>query len=77
MDTHYPWQSEEVIQGGRFVFEEGAVQVPREPGLGIELDREALHHLHENYLKCGLTHRNDEIEMQKIAPGWKFQATRW
>ncbi len=27
-DTHYPWQSEEVIQGGRVTFEEGGVRVP-------------------------------------------------
>ncbi len=41
-DTHYPWQSEEVIAGGRFVFEDGALPVSTEPGLGIELDRDAL-----------------------------------
>ena len=76
-DTHYPWQSEEVILGGRLKFEDGALPVPTGPGLGIELDRAALARLHENYLRCGLTRRNDEIEMQKVQPGWKFQATRW
>ncbi len=77
LDTHYPWQSEEVIVGGRLKFEEGSVTVPTEPGLGVELDRKALAQLHENFKKSGLTHRDDEIEMQKIEPGWKFQATRW
>ncbi len=48
-----------------------------EPGLGIELDRAMLATLHEQYEVCGLTERNDEIEMQKVQPGWKFQATRW
>jgi glucarate dehydratase len=76
-DTHYPWQSEEVLVGGRFKFEDGALTVSNEPGLGIELDREALAKLHQQYLACGLTERNDEIEMQKVQPGWKFQATRW
>jgi glucarate dehydratase len=76
-DTHYPWQSEEVIVGGRLKFEDGALAVPAEPGLGIELDRVALAALHENYLRCGLTRRDDEIEMQKVQPGWRFQATRW
>lgn len=76
-DTHYPWQSEEALVGGRFKFEEGSLPVSREPGLGIELDRAALAKLHENYLRCGLTKRDDEIEMQKVQPGWKFQATRW
>jgi glucarate dehydratase len=77
LDTHYPWQSEEVIAGGRIKFEEGAVAVPEGPGLGVELDRTALATLHQNYLDCGLTKRNDEIEMQKVVPGWKFQAVRW
>jgi glucarate dehydratase len=76
-DTHYPWQSEEVLVGGRFKFEDGSLPVSREPGLGIELDRAALAKLHANYLRCGLTKRDDEIEMQKVQPGWKFQATRW
>ena len=77
LDTHYPWQSDEVIKGGRFKFEDGSVQVPTEPGLGIELDRDALAKLHQNYLKCGLKKRNDEVEMQKVVPGWKFQPVRW
>ncbi len=76
-DTHYPWQSEEVIAGGRVPFEEGCVVVTNEPGLGIELDRDALARLHGNYLRCGLTERNDEIEMQKIDAGWKFETLRW
>ncbi|SFD93324.1 enolase C-terminal domain-like protein [Spirosoma endophyticum] len=77
LDTHYPWQSDEIITSGRFKFEEGAVLVPTEPGLGVELDREALARLHQNYLTCGLTKRDDEIEMQKVQPGWKFQSVRW
>ena len=77
LDTHYPWQSDEVIMGGRFSFEEGSVAVPTAPGLGVELDRVALANLHQNYLNCGLTKRNDEIEMQKVIPGWTFQPVRW
>jgi glucarate dehydratase len=76
-DTHYPWQSEEVLVGGRLKIEDGGVAVSSEPGLGIELDRTALAQLHETYKACGLTRRNDEIEMQKVAPGWKFQSVRW
>ncbi len=77
LDTHYPWQSEEVIKGGRLQFEEGYVKIPEGPGLGVELDRDALAVLHQNYLDCGLTKRDDEKEMQKMVPGWKFQAVRW
>jgi glucarate dehydratase len=77
LDTHYPWQSDEVIVGGRIKFEEGSVAVPTEPGLGVELDRVALAKLHQNFIDCGLTKRNDEIEMQKVEPGWKFKPVRW
>jgi glucarate dehydratase len=76
-DTHYPWQREEVLVGGRIPIEDGCVVVSNEPGLGIELDRAALAALHECYKSCGLTERNDEIEMQKVRPGWKFKATCW
>lgn len=76
-DTHYPWQSDEVIAGGKLQFDDGAIVVSNEPGLGIELDRDALAKLHQQYIDCGLTERNDEIEMQKVQPGWKFQALRW
>jgi len=77
LDTHYPWQSDEVIIGGRIKFTDGSVAVPDAPGLGVELDRVALARLHQNYIDCGLKKRNDEIEMQKKVPGWKFQSTRW
>ena len=77
LDTHYPWQSDEVITGGRIPFEDGAVQVSGEPGLGVTLDRQALQRLHQNYLNCGLTVRDDETEMQKVQPGWKFMPVRW
>ena len=76
-DTHYPWQTEEVLVGGRIPIEDGCVTVTNAPGLGIELDRAALARLHANYLACGLTRRDDEIEMQKVEPGWKFEAVRW
>ncbi len=73
IDTHYPWQSDEVIQGGRIRFEDGCIDVPAKPGLGVELDREALNRLHQNYLDCGIRDRNDEAEMQKVNPGWTFK----
>ncbi len=55
----------------------GAMVIGNEPGLGIELDRDALAQLHQQYLDAGLTERDDQVEMQKVVPGWTFQATRW
>jgi glucarate dehydratase len=76
-DTHYPWQAEEIITGGKLQFEDGSLAVPSGPGLGVELDQAALAHMHQQYLDCGLTHRDDEIEMQKVEPGWKARFPRW
>ncbi|MDH3649811.1 MAG: glucarate dehydratase [Saprospiraceae bacterium] len=77
LDTHYPWQIDEVITQGRFTFEQGSVQVPSGPGLGVDLDRIELALLHQNYLDCGLTRRDDQLEMQKVRPGWKRIPERW
>ncbi len=77
LDTHYPWQSEEVIKGGRAKFEEGKVAVPTQPGLGISLDRNMLNQLHQNYKDCGLKRRDDTTEMKKIDPNWEFKPIRW
>jgi glucarate dehydratase len=76
-DTHYPWQSEEVIVGGKLQFEDGALAVPTGPGLGVELDHAALARLHQQYLDSGLSKRDDEVEMQKITPGWTYRRPRW
>jgi len=77
LDTHYPWQWEEIITGGRIKIEGGSVTLPKGPGLGVELDRAALARAHETYRRCGIRERDDEPEMQKKVPGWKFQAVRW
>jgi glucarate dehydratase len=77
LDTHYPWQWEDIIVGGRMKIEGGCVTLPKGAGLGVELDRAALARAADNYRRCGLTERNDEPEMQKKVPGWKFKATRW
>jgi glucarate dehydratase len=67
-DTHYPWQVEEVIEGGKLRIENGALAPPAGPGLGVSLDREALARLHQQYLDCGIRVRDDTSEMRKYRP---------
>lgn len=74
-DTHYPWQAEEVIVGGKRRFTDGAIVIDDTPGLGVELDEDALALLHAHYHEAGLSRRDDVTEMQKIEPGWK--PVRW
>lgn len=47
-DTHYPWVAEDVI-AEPIGFEEGAIEVPDGPGLGVEVDGAELDRLHEQY----------------------------
>jgi glucarate dehydratase len=76
-DTHYPWQTEDVIRGGKLAIQDGAVAVPDGPGLGVELDRDALGALHEQYLRAGLTVRDDAAQMRKIEPAWRRHVGDW
>ncbi|KAB7531500.1 glucarate dehydratase [Flagellimonas olearia] len=77
LDTHYPWQVDEVIKGGKIKIENGFVDVLEGPGLGVELDRDQLQRLHQQFLNSGLKERNDEIEMKKVDPQWEFKLQRW
>jgi glucarate dehydratase len=72
-----PGSTKRSSSAGAFSSKMGAVVVPDAPGLGVELDRAMLAKLHAQYQRAGLERRNDEIEMQKVNPGWKFEATRW
>lgn len=76
-DTHYPWQEEEIIEGGRVRFENGSVRVPTAPGLGVTLDREALATLHRQYLECGVRDRNDLAQMKKYDPSFTGRNPRF
>jgi glucarate dehydratase len=70
-DTHYPWQCEDVLQGGRIQFEDGCVKLNDAPGIGVEIDQVLLKQLHQQYLACGYLSRNDEAQMRKYQPSYR------
>ncbi|MFE0461573.1 glucarate dehydratase family protein [Kitasatospora sp. NPDC058965] len=76
-DTHWPWKTEDVVQEGALVFQDGAVRLPTAPGLGVELDRDALARLHEQYLRCGIRTRDDTGYLRSIDPGYRKRVPRW
>jgi glucarate dehydratase len=76
-DTHWPWKTEDVIAGSPFTFSGGALAVPAGPGLGVELDRDALARLHEQYLTCGLRNRDDTGYMRRVDPSYERVQPRW
>ncbi|MEV6103559.1 glucarate dehydratase family protein [Streptomyces sp. NPDC051940] len=71
-DTHYPWQSEDVITAPH-VFEGGALTVSDAPGLGVELDREALAALHKRWVEDdGRMRDRDDVAAMRVAhPDWE------
>ncbi|MEU7379653.1 MULTISPECIES: glucarate dehydratase family protein [unclassified Streptomyces] len=78
-DTHYPWQSEDVLTE-RLTFDGGRVAVPDGPGLGVELDRDRLAFLHRRWAEDDgrLRDRDDAAAMRVAEPGWTAPATpRW
>jgi glucarate dehydratase len=79
-DTHYPWQTEtdEVVEGGRIQFHEGAVRIPDKPGLGVTLDYDQLARGRERYENIPLRKRDDTAEMRKhVDPNWERVLPRW
>ena len=67
-DTHYPWQDDEVIEGGRLRFENGNLPVTSSPGLGVHIDPKALARLHDNYRRISIRQRDDLAQMRKYDP---------
>ncbi|GGU15891.1 glucarate dehydratase family protein [Nocardioides albus] len=76
-DTHYPWKTQDVVRSGVLDFDDGSVAVPTGPGLGVELDRDLLGELHEQYLSCGVRRREDTVYMRSIEPGFTPNTSRW
>jgi len=76
-DTHYPWKTQDVVLPGVLDFVDGSVRVPTTAGLGVELDRDALAVLHEQYLTCGVRRREDTVYMRSIEPEFEPNTSRW
>ncbi|MBB2911339.1 glucarate dehydratase [Streptosporangium becharense] len=77
-DTHYPWNAaDDVVAGGPLRFVDGAVPVPRGPGLGVELDHAVLDRLHGAYIASGRERRDDTGYMRRIEPGYDPALPRW
>jgi glucarate dehydratase len=76
-DTHWPWKTEEVVKAGVLEFRDGAVAVPTTPGLGVEIDDDALGALHEQYLRCGIRDRDDTGYMRSVHPEFENTKPRW
>lgn len=77
-DTHTPWQTEDVLtEGTRLRFDQGAVRTPEGPGLGVDVDEDAVARLHQQWIACGVRTRDDVSPMRAVDPTWTGQVPRF
>ncbi|WP_313307407.1 MULTISPECIES: glucarate dehydratase [Stutzerimonas stutzeri group] len=72
IDTHWIWQDGQHLTREPLKIVGGKVAVPQKPGLGVELDWDALRKAHALYKEKGLGARDDAIAMQYLIPDWTF-----
>jgi glucarate dehydratase len=76
IDTHWIWQDGQRLTREPLQIIGGHVEVPKKPGLGIELDMAQVENAHQLYKQHGLGARDDAIAMQFLIPGWTFNPKR-
>ena len=76
IDTHWIWQDGQRLTKEPLQIVGGHVQVPKKPGLGVELDMVEVEKAHQLYLQHGLGARDDAIAMQSLIPNWTFDPKR-
>ncbi|MDR3535179.1 MAG: enolase C-terminal domain-like protein [Acetobacteraceae bacterium] len=76
IDTHWIWQDGQFLTRDPLQIKGGQIAVPERPGLGIEVDLDALERANALYLTHGLGARDDATAMQFLVPGWKFDNKR-
>jgi glucarate dehydratase len=72
------WIDEDILEGGKWGFQNGYMSIPEGPGLGITVDEDAVARMAEDYRKCGLTCRDDSGYMRRTYdPSWEVKRPRW
>jgi len=76
IDTHWIWQDGQRLTKDPLQIVGGHVDVPKRPGLGVELDMAEVEKAHVLYKQHGLGARDDAAAMQQLIPGWRFDPKR-
>ncbi|GGX03044.1 glucarate dehydratase [Pigmentiphaga litoralis] len=72
LDTHWIWQDGQQLTRNPLQIRNGYIDLPEAPGLGVELDMDAVERAHQLYKQHGLGARDDAMAMQHLIPGWAF-----
>lgn len=65
-DAHYHHLVDDILVGGKLVYQDGAIRVPEGPGLGIEIDGDKLRQYAELYKELG----NYPYDRDPTRPDW-------
>ena len=65
-DAHYHHLTDDIIEGGKFNYEDGSIKVPDGPGLGVKLNRDKLVEYSELYQRLG----SYPYDQDPLRPGW-------
>jgi len=65
-DAHYHQLTDDVIEGGKFEYKDGHIDVPKGPGLGVKLDYDKLTGYKELYRRLG----SYPYDQDPLRPGW-------
>jgi glucarate dehydratase len=76
IDTHWIWQDGQHLTKEPLRIVDGHVQVPKKPGLGIELDMAKVERANQLYKQHGPSARDDAVAIQCLIPGWTFDPKR-
>ncbi|HKM06216.1 MAG TPA: enolase C-terminal domain-like protein [Sphaerochaeta sp.] len=76
MDTHWIWQDGQHLTQNPHKIKDGMIRVSDAPGLGIDVDMDAVMKAHEVYKKLPYGARNDAASMQYLIPNWKFDSKK-
>ncbi len=76
IDTHWIWQDGQNLTKNPFQIVDGFITVPDRPGLGVDINLEAIEDANRLYRTHGLAGRDDALAMQYLIPGWTFDNKR-
>jgi len=65
-DAHYHHLTDDVIEGGKFEYQNGKLKVPTGPGLGVKLDYDKLSAYKELYRRLG----SYSYDQDPLRPRW-------
>ena len=74
-DAHYHHLKDDIIKGGKLIYENGCIKVPDGPGLGVDVDRDKVAEYAEYYRQMGgYTYDRDPArpDWYSIIPEWRF-----